>query len=114
MQATLPDHLSPTVRAALSDAASALRRLYGRRLHRLVLYGSHARGEAHPESDVDVLVVLDGEVDFMVEARRLLDVQIGGLNHHELLLSLMPVPVATFEDDGHPLMMHVHADGVVL
>ena len=25
---------------------------------RLVLFGSHARGDAHPESDVDLLVVL--------------------------------------------------------
>jgi predicted nucleotidyltransferase len=28
-----------------------------------VLYGSQVRGEAHPESDVAVLVILDGPVE---------------------------------------------------
>jgi uncharacterized protein (UPF0332 family)/predicted nucleotidyltransferase len=36
-----------------------LRPLYGDRLRDVVLVGSRARGEAHPESDVDLLVVLD-------------------------------------------------------
>ncbi|HPD16039.1 MAG TPA: nucleotidyltransferase domain-containing protein [Planctomycetota bacterium] len=32
-------------------------------LHRLILFGSRARGDAEPDSDMDVLVVLDGEAD---------------------------------------------------
>jgi predicted nucleotidyltransferase len=32
--------------------------LYGERLVRMVLFGSQARGDAEPESDIDVLVVL--------------------------------------------------------
>jgi predicted nucleotidyltransferase len=28
------------------------------RPHRVILFGSHARGEAHPESDIDLLVVM--------------------------------------------------------
>ena len=31
-------------------------------LAQVVLYGSPARGEAHPDSDVDVLVVVKGDV----------------------------------------------------
>src|ERR671931_131438 len=31
---------------------------------RIVLYGSRARGEAEPESDWDLLVLLDGPVDY--------------------------------------------------
>lgn len=33
---------------------------FGARLREVVLFGSYARGEAHEESDVDVLVVVDG------------------------------------------------------
>lgn len=37
----------------LRDLAGNLRKLYGRRYRSLVLYGSHARGEADEGSDVD-------------------------------------------------------------
>lgn len=42
----------------LSELRHRLNTLYGARLARMVLYGSQARGEAGPGSDIDVLVVL--------------------------------------------------------
>jgi predicted nucleotidyltransferase len=41
------------------DVARDLRRLYGDRLSSVLLFGSWARGDAHPESDIDLVVVLD-------------------------------------------------------
>ncbi len=114
MQATLPAHLSPVVQAALAEAREALHDLYGARLLRLVLYGSHTRGEAHEESDVDVLVVLDGEVDFMAEVHRMLDVDMAILDTYHLILSLLPVAAETFEQPHHPLMINVRREGVVV
>ena len=32
-------------------------------LHQMILFGSRARGDAEPDSDLDVLVVLDGPAD---------------------------------------------------
>jgi len=32
-------------------------------LHRLILFGSRARGDADPDSDMDVLVVVEGAAD---------------------------------------------------
>jgi uncharacterized protein len=37
--------------------------LYGDRLVRMVLFGSQARGDAEPESDIDMLVVLHGPLN---------------------------------------------------
>jgi predicted nucleotidyltransferase len=51
--------LSPAVAAALAELKGALRARFAERLREVVLFGSHARGEAHEESDVDVLVVID-------------------------------------------------------
>jgi predicted nucleotidyltransferase len=33
------------------------------RLHRMILFGSRARGDADPQSDMDVVVILDGVAD---------------------------------------------------
>ncbi len=54
------DHLlPPTVVAALTDFQSHLLALFPDDIEQLILYGSYARGEAKPESDVDVLVVVN-------------------------------------------------------
>ena len=61
MPAALPPSTPPHVRAALEDAKRRLEAVYGDRLDRVILYGSRARGDARPDSDVDLLVVLRGE-----------------------------------------------------
>lgn len=47
----------------LSELRSRFEQLYRERLVRMMLYGSRARGEAEPGSDIDVLVVLREAVD---------------------------------------------------
>ena len=52
------------------DLRNRLTELYGPRIDRLLLFGSQARGDAVEGSDVDVLVVLHGEVQPGEEIRR--------------------------------------------
>lgn len=54
------DQWSESVRILLLRCAQAVRRDYPEA--KIVLYGSQARGQATPESDVDLLVLLDSEV----------------------------------------------------
>jgi hypothetical protein len=48
-----------------------LRRLYRDRLRRLLMIGAWARGDAHPESELELLVVLDSVPDRWEERRRM-------------------------------------------
>jgi hypothetical protein len=53
--------LSDDDRRAAEAFVSAAVAQFGDRLDRIILYGSKARGDDHPESDLDVLVVLHGK-----------------------------------------------------
>ena len=48
--------------------ADALRRLFGERLVSVKVFGSYAGGEETPDSDVDILVVLEAAPEGTVEA----------------------------------------------
>ena len=54
----MDDELSATI----VDLRRQFELLYCERLVRMVLFGSQARGDDEPESDIDVLVVLRGPV----------------------------------------------------
>ncbi len=47
-------------RIALESFVKTLKEKYGDRIHRIILFGSTARGEDLEESDIDVLIVADG------------------------------------------------------
>ena len=116
MSATALDTLSrrPSLQAALGEARAELERLYGDRLVKVILYGSHARGEAHEESDVDVLVVLKGTINPYEEARRTSSVMLNATLRHEMALSILHLEEEHFKDPTHPLMMNVNEEGIEL
>ena len=102
----------PSVQAALGEARAELARLYENRLVKVILYGSHARGEAREESDVDVLVVLRGEVCVHDEIKRTNPLVSDLLLKYREFLTVQPFAEAIFKDTTHPLMVHVHAEGI--
>ena len=53
--------MNPTEKTVLDRFKALL--LIRLKLHRLILFGSRARGNADPYSDMDVMVVLDGAPD---------------------------------------------------
>jgi tRNA nucleotidyltransferase (CCA-adding enzyme) len=59
-----------TVHTVLAELRGQCEVLYSSRLVQMVLYGSQARDDATPDSDIDVLVVLQGPVQPSEEIRR--------------------------------------------
>jgi len=86
--------------------------LYGDRLVRMVLYGSQARGDAEPGSDIDVLVVLKGTVSPCEEIDRTLnDVADISLEYDEVI-SCVFVSEEQFNQERSPLLLNVRREGV--
>lgn len=60
--------------APLSEVLAAYRArleaIYGERLKSLILFGSRARGDARADSDIDVMIVLEGPIRWSAETDR--------------------------------------------
>lgn len=89
-----------------------LEEIYGDRLSRLVLYGSHARGQAHEESDIDVLIVLRSSG--RRRDRRLAEVAVDMLAAFGELVSLTPISEEEFGTGDTPFLRNVREEGVPL
>ena len=106
--------LTSTVSKALAELQHELHELYGDRLARTVLFGSHARGEARADSDVDVLVVLQGPLNTYGEIKRLVPIAMGLWERYGLDVQLTPFSTERYADDRHPLVMNVRREGRTL
>ena len=97
------------------DVASAvgkdLRELYGDRLRQVVLFGSWARHDAHPESGIDVLVVLDRVDSAWEELRRMDAILWRHSIANDTVVSATPVAENDLEDGRWPLLRRVRAEG---
>lgn len=59
----MDNKIKPELNSILSELRCSFEFIYGTRLKQLLLYGSHARGDAEEYSDIDILVILEGNVN---------------------------------------------------
>ena len=105
-----------TLRAAAEDFARRVRTALGDRVDSVVLYGSVARGEAGPDSDVDVLVVGSADDGIGREVRNIQSDQARetGYKFFVETTSYGRSEFLKFRRLGSPLIMNILEDGVVL
>lgn len=91
-----------------------LRAIFGERFREARLFGSFARGDAGPESDLDVLVVLQGPVDRFEEYRRLGDLVVDLMERYGVYVSPLVVEEHDYDAGSGPLLQNVREEGVAL
>lgn len=99
-------------RAVARAVAADLRGLYGDRLKDVILFGSQACGDAGPESDIDLLVVLDEVPSRWQEMDRMSDL----LGRHSLandtVVTEIPVSQAEYQRADTPTLIRARAEGM--
>jgi predicted nucleotidyltransferase len=98
----------------LQRIKQTLQETYGDRFKGVILYGSEARGEAEEDSDIDLLVLLDGEVklwtDIRIIVKALYPIQLEVLRP----IHATPANYRTYEAGEYFFYLNARNEGVLL
>jgi uncharacterized protein len=104
----------PQLPEILNSLRQYLDGLYGEHLVRLILFGSQARDEAQPNSDIDVLVVLKGEVDAWTEIKRTGEGIAKLCLDHTIVICCLFISEIHFQEKQTALLRNVSQEGISL
>jgi uncharacterized protein len=109
--------LSAADKLALSDFVRRVRAAFGNDVVELRLFGSKARGDAGPDADLDVLVIVGPDPNRWPAAKTVSDIAFDVNLEHEVFISPIVLTAAMMADPrwAHsPFLQAVRAEGVRL
>lgn len=102
------------LKTILNDLRHEFEALYGQRLVQIILFGSQARGDAQPGSDIDVLVILRGLVDPGAEIMRTGRIVSDLSLQENIVVACVFISEDRFLHRNGPLLRNVRREGVTL
>ena len=104
----------PKLSTLLKKLHNELGDAFGENLSAVYLYGSQARGDAHPDSDIDVLVVLRDEFSYFDVVKKTSYITSALSLEYETVISCVFVTKRDYEQRRTPLMLNIHREGVLV
>ncbi len=89
-----------------------LQKMYSDNIKKVILYGSHVRGDATNDSDIDILVLVDQSLNPFEVRESLGDLLFDIFLEEGELVSVIVIPENFFETYNSPFMLNVKKEGV--
>lgn len=106
--------MNEKLKVILAELRSRFEEIYGDRLVKMVLFGSQARGDAHAGSDIDVLIVLKGQVNPGEEIKRTSLISADLSLHYDEVISCLFMDEHRFTRRNGPLLRNIRKEGIPL
>jgi len=100
------------IESILSKSKHLLKIMYGKRLKEVILFGSYARGTPTKDSDIDLAVILTGNVDKIKESDRITDALYDLSLETGELISVNPISEREIKNQVWPLYYHIQTEGI--
>jgi predicted nucleotidyltransferase len=110
----MDNKIKPELNSILSELRCSCEFIYGTRLKQLLLYGSHARGDAEEYSDIDILVILEGNVNPGDEISRTGDVVAELSLRYNTVISCGFMDEEGFKIRNGPYLRNIRKEGVFI
>ena len=98
----------------LKEIRSRLNKTFGDRLRGVLMYGSRARGNAEQQSDLDLMVLLDGPVRLGRDLETIIEALYPVQLEIEHTIHALPVSFSTFEAGLYSIYRNAKQEGVFL
>ncbi len=106
----MPEH----IQKLLKELKQGLIRIYGNQLKAVYLYGSYARRDARPDSDIDVLMVLKGKFNYIEMLKRSDDFAATFSLENDVVISRAFVSAKEYKEKQTPFLINVRREGVAV
>ena len=106
--------MTAPLQQVLAELKAELEKLYGERLVRVILYGSQARGDALPDSDIDILVILKAPVKESAEEERISYIASELSIRHRVVICVFVFSQGDFEHREDSFFREVRREGISL
>ncbi len=98
----------------LQQLRAELNRVIGKQIEALYLYGSQARGEARPDSDLDVLVVIRGDYQYFDLVERTGEIAARLSLQYDTVISLAFTSAEKYNNQKIPFLLNVREEGIAI
>ena len=112
---TMPlNNINHKLKTILAQLRSQIETVYGDQIVQMILFGSQARGDARPDSDIDVLVVLKGAVNPGKEIKRTSLIRADLSLNKDVVISCLFMDEDQFYNRKGPLLRNIRKEGIAL
>ncbi|KKN62903.1 hypothetical protein LCGC14_0507150 [marine sediment metagenome] len=91
-----------------------IQQLYGDRLKNVILYGSYARNEETVESDLDLAIIIEGEISPFKEIDNMSEITYEYVLNHDILISIYPISEERYLLTKTPFLINIREDGILI
>lgn len=106
-----------TIQSLLEQYIAEIKKIYGIHLRKIILYGSYARGDFRPDSDIDIMILLDmSDTDLKAYSQ-----QLSYMTYDFNLDNNLDIkPIAKSDNhfrkwvDNYPFYANINKEGVVM
>jgi uncharacterized protein len=103
--------MPPNIQRLLSEMKQGLNQIYGEHLKGVYLYGSYARGDDQPGSDVDIMIVLDSFRRYGDEIKRTSKLNAKLSLDYGLSVSRLFMAEDRWKHEDSPLLRNIRTQG---
>ena len=100
------------IKKILKEFKEKLIDLYKDQLVDVLLYGSYARGEQREDSDIDIAVVLKGNISPFKEIDRITEFSYDLSLKYSVLISIHPISNNDYLSRNYPFVLNLREEGI--